>query len=118
MTEKKPMPDIFVATDINKQTSNRATEKKSLPVNILLQSKIPKSMNSLATYFELPKDVMFESQEQSETILLFLRRDFITNVPWIFAALLLLFVPFILMFILGLTQSPFTFLPPHSALVV
>lgn len=46
-----------------------------------------------------PKEVTFENQEAGEEIVLLVRRDLITNVPWIVTSFFLIFVPpLILMF--------------------
>ncbi|HVT01195.1 MAG TPA: hypothetical protein VHE53_03100 [Patescibacteria group bacterium] len=47
-------------------------------------------LSSLAKY---PADVIFENQEEDEEIILLVRRDLITNVPWLIAALVLIFIP-------------------------
>ena len=46
-------------------------------------------------FFDRPTGVRFAQQETDETIELLLRRHWITNVPWIFIALLLSLVPFL-----------------------
>lgn len=43
-----------------------------------------------------PSDVNFENQEADEKIVLLIRRDLITNLPWIIAVLILIFIPFII----------------------
>ncbi len=40
-----------------------------------------------------PDGVTFENQEADEEIVLLVRRDLITNVPWILASLILIFIP-------------------------
>jgi hypothetical protein len=45
------------------------------------------------TYCKNPGNISFGTQESNEQILLFLRRDFITNVPWILSSLLLTIAP-------------------------
>lgn len=43
--------------------------------------------------FEKPGKIRFETQEANETIELFLRRHFITNVPWILSSIIGFFLP-------------------------
>jgi hypothetical protein len=43
-----------------------------------------------------PENVTFENQEEDEEIVILVRRDLITNVPWILAAFVLIFIPPIL----------------------
>lgn len=40
-----------------------------------------------------PENVIFENQEEDEKIVLLVRRDLITNVPWIFFSIVLIFIP-------------------------
>lgn len=44
-----------------------------------------------------PKGIAFQSQEEDETVILLIRRDFITNLPWILLVLLLAIAPFTLL---------------------
>src|SRR5690606_26859575 len=61
-------------------------------------------------FFEKPLSIRFEQQEPDETIELFLRRHWVTNVPWVIIALLLSLTPFFVVVIdvslgLGLTTN-------------
>ncbi|MGE5042220.1 MAG: hypothetical protein ACM3IJ_04945 [Candidatus Levyibacteriota bacterium] len=55
----------------------------------------PKFYTSLAYY---PEGFTFQDQEADEEVVLLVRRDFITNVPWILSVLLLALVPPVLFF--------------------
>ena len=46
-----------------------------------------------------PENIRFENQEEDEEIVLLVRRDLITNAPWIISALVLIFIPPIIMFL-------------------
>lgn len=50
----------------------------------------PKFYSSLCVY---PEGITFQNQEADEEVVLLIRRDFITNVPWIVSILLLFFLP-------------------------
>lgn len=50
-------------------------------------------------FFERPTNIRFEQQEEDELIELFLRRHWVTNVPWIIIALLLSIIPFIVLIV-------------------
>lgn len=50
----------------------------------------------LSSFCENPDGISFQNQEHDETIILFLRKHFITNVPWIATTLLLLILPLLL----------------------
>lgn len=94
------MPDLFSAT----------TKKKSI---LTTDPDLPKGLMHFFTNFRLfPEGVTVENQEPDETIVLFLRRDFSTNIPWILISILLLFLPFLLTFLpdaLSLSFLPTSF---------
>ena len=52
-------------------------------------------MKSLAAFAVNPVGLRFETQQDDEVVLLFLRQHVIVNVPWIFLVLVLLVAPFI-----------------------
>lgn len=58
-----------------------------------------------------PENVRFENQEENEEIVLLVRRDLITNLPWILSALLLIFVPPIIGLLAPLFAPFFNFSP-------
>lgn len=67
------MPDIFVAS------TNKALQ--------------PGHIGMFSSFSENPSEIHFQTQEPDEVILLFLRRHFITNVPWILLSIALAFLP-------------------------
>ena len=73
-------------------------------VNKLLHSH-HQSMGLFAAFAKHPKGINFANQEPDEVILLFLRRHFITNIPWIFATFLLLILPPVFLFLLSFVPS-------------
>lgn len=73
-------------------------------VDKLLHSK-NQPMGLFAAYALHPKGISFTNQEPDEIILLFLRRHFITNIPWILATFLLLIIPPILLALLAFFPS-------------
>lgn len=123
------MPDIFVGNppendtskseDVSKSESNEAKKTKE-PRNIDLRKQIVEfqdhqdhSHNHLvAAYCERPSGVSFADKLENEELLLFLRKHFITNVPWIVSAVALILTPFILVALAGLGFLPINFLPP------
>lgn len=103
------MPDIF----INQQRNEDKTEQQEL-------SRLPRQTPSethrhssslppeteaktpglFTAYCPHPRGLRFINQEPGEELLLFLRRHFITNVPWILFTFFLLLVPPILILII------------------
>lgn len=88
------MPDVFVAQENIQQKPVTATQ---------LESSLHHA-GMFATYCKNPENVRFGTQEPEEKILLFLRRDFITNVPWILSSLLLTISPTLIGSLSGLTN--------------
>ncbi len=66
------------------------------------------SNNAFKSFVAKPEQIFFDSQHTEETVLLLLRRHPITQVPWILAAIVLAFLPFLFSSI-GLLN----FLPPN-----
>ena len=88
------MPDIF--EEQPKQTVKQTANLTS-PSTEEVAEGFP--VHLFTTYCKNPKGISFAEQEEDESIILFLRRDFITNVPWIIATIGLAFVPYLIRFI-------------------
>jgi len=100
------MPDIFT-----EDSSNETQEKKVSPTSKSLTAINP--VHLFTTFTKNPRGISFAEEEDDEDIILFLRRDFVTNVPWIIATVGLAFVPFLIRFIF--TSSGFSlFTLPHN----
>lgn len=77
------MPNIF-----------QPAEQPNVDTTPLVQK--PKHIHHFASFCDHPDGITFENQEPDEVILLFLRRHFITNVPWIALTIVLLIIPLFL----------------------
>lgn len=82
------MPDIFVSPsaaplpqDVPARGRNRWTNHLS---------------HALSAYLLRPEGIRFETQEQDEQIILFLRRHWITNFSWVSISLILIVTPILL----------------------
>lgn len=75
------MPDIFVAPNDKIKTSDSNTAGHA---------------HMFASFCPNPIGVSFIDQEKDEEILLFLRRHFITNVPWILISIIFILLPLII----------------------
>lgn len=91
------MPDIFTEN----QPSNTAAPIQN---NTAAQSVVVNPVHLFTTYCKNPRNLSFAEQGSDETIILFLRRDFITNVPWIVATIALGFIPYLIRFIFESTN--------------
>ncbi len=78
------MPDIFSAS----KTKPAHIAKKPLYKDLPMQERRP-----LASFLMRPHGVSFETREDEEQIILFLRKHFVTNVPWIFISFVMFLVP-------------------------
>lgn len=117
------MPDIFVGkqpgSEIPRNDTNE-TKKPKESENIDLRKQVVEFQGHkdhrhnhlISSYCEKPSGVSFADKLENEVLLLFLRKHFITNVPWIVSAVALLLAPFILVILAGLGVLPINFLPP------
>lgn len=76
------MPDVFVS-------------EKNAVKNLIeeIPSASPPHNHLFASFCTRPLGISFENQEADEKILLFVRKHFITNVPWIALSIFLIFIP-------------------------
>jgi len=110
MPEEKNLSGEFILSSPKEKTKTK--ESKS--------ANQPSHKNSVHFYSSLginPEGLIFENQEQDEEIVLLVRRDLITNVPWIATALFLIFAP-ILVFIFSDLVTPFIQVSPQTQLII
>jgi hypothetical protein len=115
------MPDIFSPKLPEEPKQPKETHPKPHPANDAVAS-VEKLMHSphhqmglFATYAKHPKGITFTNQEPDEDILLFLRRHFITNIPWVIATFFLFLLPPILLFLISLFNG---FVLPQGLTIV
>ncbi len=100
------MTDVFIAhQDIKKGELD--TNEELLPI-----PKTKHRPHALSSFCINPTGVHFESQQENEKILLFLRSHFITNISWIFIAIVLVLAPAIIPFVFPLLNLNLSFIPP------
>lgn len=98
LVETEIQPPLVQTPVKNTQSANTQPEQTT--------NKVP----LFTSFWKDPQGIYFESQEIDEHIALFLRRHFITNLPWVVATLVLLLLPFIGMYLLSLGYT-ITILP-------
>lgn len=86
--------DIFVAPKQN--------DKKKMKSDI-----IESHMNILSAFCQSPQGVSFQTQKEGESIILFLRSHFVTNISWIIFAIILVALPPIITLLLPLFRIDF-----------
>jgi membrane protein YdbS with pleckstrin-like domain len=101
------MADIFNASKSQPAAPVASVApKERLSVSQLRQAIGQKGRDSLLTSFTtFPTKVCFETQEDEEAVILFLRQHPIVTVPWVILSLFMLTIP-----------SVFIFFPPYAAL--
>lgn len=85
---------------LNKQEHAESAEKPEVVLDNNIEPKpITESTTNRPHFYtsfcQNPEGVMFEEQGENEKILLLIRRDFVTNVPWIVASIIFIFLPFL-----------------------
>lgn len=91
---------------LNSENSNDEKLVENAPVVKAAPTHDKKSPHFYSAFSHYPSGVSFEEQEENEDIVLLLRRHFATNIPWLFASLLLLFLPITFPFILSYSPFP------------
>lgn len=123
------MPDIFVGKPPgNEILSGEINEikKPKETANIDLRKQVVEFQGHkdhrhnhlISAYCERPTGVSFADRLENEELLLFLRKHFITNVPWIVSAIALFLVPLIFIVLNGLGILPINFLPPVYLIMI
>ena len=90
------MPDIFVSLpgESKKENLHSGGQKKIEKADSHKIFKVPKQLFS--AYMFMPDGVRFETQAPGESIILLLRRHWITNFVWVATSVLLIIMPVIL----------------------
>jgi hypothetical protein len=107
------MPDVFVAKKKN-AAPNKQTGQ-DLIINNAFAHTHP--LHLISSFCEYPDHIKFVNQEENETILLFLRRHFITNLRWIVIGIIFALIPFLLIVLKNFGTS-FIQLPPKYVLML
>lgn len=105
------MPAIFSEEQPNIPASQPEQTHSVTPGASATQELERKPIRLFTTFCQNPRGVSFAEQQDNETVILFLRRDFITNVPWIVATIALAYIPFLIRFIFASTNFSLFSLP-------
>lgn len=76
-------------------------------VFVARKQNIEPHMNALSSFCQNPKGVSFQTQKKEESIILFLRSHFITNLSWIIFTAILVCLPLIVTLFLPLFKIDF-----------
>lgn len=113
------MPDIFIEPKENQKDQTENPVKKP-SASVLLQMNDDKEQQQTPFMFtafcQNPKGVTFETEDPDEIVLLFLKKHFITNLPWILTTIILFAIPSVLNLASDLIILPITL--PDSFMTV
>lgn len=112
-TQTQPSKDekvdpITKDTPVKKQEIPQESEEEEMPGEIMTKTELIQSLgikshggkiHAFSSYFETPDRVHFSNSLNEEILLLFLRRHFFTNTPWILKAIAMALVPVIFEFL-------------------
>ena len=116
------MPDIFVGEkqkeEEHSQEKAEVIEKTSVGARSLKVDKHHSHLHVFTAYCENPPTVHFADKLDDEELLLFLRRHFVTNIPWIIEALAIAFIPLLLFVASSLNFITIDFLPSNFILLI
>ncbi len=85
------MPTLYVSP--TEKVTPKTTIEKSSKKSFIAKDQPPTVMHPLTAFAVNPHGLRFETQEEEEVVILFLRQHFIVNVPWIFLTIVLLLAP-------------------------
>ena len=112
------MPDIF----IEPHEHPRPVQKpETIQEKQTVQQPQPLKTHRLSLFSSFVRDpygLALAEQHDDEHILLFIRRSFVTNIPWIVAAGFLLIIPFFIPMFLEPLHLPLTIFDPLTRMIV
>ena len=107
------MPTLFQAPT---KTSKKPMKKEALAPTAT-KTSVHSVMTPLTCFAVNPSGVRFETQQDDEEVILFLRQHIIVNIPWVLLAAILIVAPlFLFPMVLGNLKLPFL-IPPGYILV-
>jgi len=113
------MPDIFVAEPKEKEATvpempyvlEKQTDSGG-PIPIIQPPiNTTNPVHLFSAFKKNPDGITFRDQEGEETILLFIRHSFITNIRWVLFGIFLAILPILVSLSLGFFQNPLPSLP-------
>lgn len=87
------MPEHLEGEFILDNNGNHSAPAAAATPSTPAPAALTHSASLFSNLVENPDNVTFETQDADEEIILLVRRDLITNVPWILSAIVLIFIP-------------------------
>src|SRR4030042_5577226 len=90
------MPDIYIAptSDTLPTPGSNGSELSKLPLN--LNKTKGTFRQGLSPFLFMPENIRFETQHQVDTIILILRKHWLTNFVWLAVSMIMIICPLIL----------------------
>lgn len=104
--EEKEQIDTQAVENVQQEVKKHKHHKRILPADHLLPGH---THNIFTSYCYLPDHVTFQTQEKEEQVIMILRKHLITNISWLFIAVILLLAPLLLIWFPFLSFLPFRF---------
>src|SRR5438477_750172 len=96
------MPDIFISSNTADNSNNTSPDPNTSSTNTntnpghqnhTATKEITGIPGMLSTFVQHPQKLTFTQQDEDEEIIIFVRRHFVTNLPWIIAVIIALVAP-------------------------
>ena len=118
-----PTPQLLEKTEIAQPKQEAAQQEKPAEKHmnasaeeIMQEEEHRNAIPLFTSFWQNPQGVYFDTQEANEHILLFLRRHFVTNIPWIFTTIIFALLPIGFGYFVQLTRFSFATIPPLFAI--
>jgi hypothetical protein len=114
------MPDVFVAEQKIEEPAKETKEVLSQKpvVDSEINDNNSGTVHLFTSYCENPDDITFENQDEDEKVLLFIRKDFITNLPWIISGTVILLMLLIITPVALFLHLPFLNIPQKYLIIL
>ena len=115
------MPDIFISSGNQAPLAEDKKPKEQIAEEKSEEATFPSPTDGtpigiMTSFAPRPLNITYDDVDPDEVILLFLRRHFITNVPWIVQGIGLIFLPFLIAGLLSFANITLDFVPPNLML--
>ncbi|MBA3724756.1 MAG: hypothetical protein H0W89_07810 [Candidatus Levybacteria bacterium] len=110
---------------VQQQPANEVAPEKKVQLpstkasDVAARAKIPSSpVGFFGHYKQNPNGIHFANQEDDEQILLFLRKHFITNLPWLIITAFLMVLPLFVFLLFSLSNFTLFSIPPQLVIIL
>jgi len=109
------MVDLYIATQDKPQKTKKPETQPVAPGTVTIHRK---EMHPFSAFHASPEGITFENQESNEKIYVFLRRHFITNLPWVAGIFVFALLPPLLFLVVSVLNLSLPEIPGNIVLVL